>query len=255
MQPGDFPHRADLVGPDQADAGDADRMQRAVERLLPEVEELLQGGKFRGEVIVLPDVGLQQGVAIGQPVNDFRGVRWKPCNWRTKSFDTTHDGMERPSWLRSRASTFARRAQPTIRKANAQKHVRFLRGKHQSKFRAALRSSGVSMSRVTESSANGSSTIPRDPRRRGSGARPRRLLGSHAAEKSSAEERRIATLAGVDRRTAAPPGSFRRRRSGHRSCRNGFLACRRAGQQRQRRPAPPPAPSSARTPGRWRNPD
>ena len=49
------------------------RMQRAVELLHPEGEEALQLGKFREQVVVLPDVGLQQPRMVRPTVEDLRG--------------------------------------------------------------------------------------------------------------------------------------------------------------------------------------
>ena len=65
--------RLDLGRRDQARMRDLDRMQRAVERLRPEVEKLLQHRKFRAEIVLLPDVGLQQPGMIRTAIENVRG--------------------------------------------------------------------------------------------------------------------------------------------------------------------------------------
>jgi K+-transporting ATPase A subunit len=46
----------------------AHRMQRALELLLPEGQEAVQFGKFGEQIVVLPDIGLEQPAMIGAPV-------------------------------------------------------------------------------------------------------------------------------------------------------------------------------------------
>jgi hypothetical protein len=48
-------------------------MQRAFERLEPEGEKTVERRKARAEVVVLPDVGLQQGRMIRQAIEDLCG--------------------------------------------------------------------------------------------------------------------------------------------------------------------------------------
>src|SRR5215831_3673145 len=64
--------RADFGRPDQASMGDRDRMQRSLERLQPEGQKAVEHWKSRAEVVVLPDIGLQQGRMIGKPIEDLR---------------------------------------------------------------------------------------------------------------------------------------------------------------------------------------
>src|SRR5215475_1953003 len=58
---------------DQARMGDRHRMQRALERALPEQQELLQHRERRTEVVFLPDVALQQPGMVRAPIEDMRG--------------------------------------------------------------------------------------------------------------------------------------------------------------------------------------
>src|SRR5262245_30568882 len=51
---------------------DRDRIEWSLELLQPERQEPVQDGKARTQVVVLPDIGLQQGWMIGQPVEDLR---------------------------------------------------------------------------------------------------------------------------------------------------------------------------------------
>ena len=48
------------------------RMQGAIERFAPEIEKSLQFGEFRAEIVLLPDIGLEQPGVIGAPVEDMR---------------------------------------------------------------------------------------------------------------------------------------------------------------------------------------
>src|SRR3569833_1052728 len=50
---------------------DRHRMQRTVELLLPESEEVAQRRKLRKHVVVLPDIGLQQRAMIRHPVENL----------------------------------------------------------------------------------------------------------------------------------------------------------------------------------------
>src|SRR6478752_8958662 len=47
-------------------------MERTVELLLPERQEILQRRKFRKHVVVLPDVGLEKRGMIGHPIENLR---------------------------------------------------------------------------------------------------------------------------------------------------------------------------------------
>ncbi len=64
--------KAHLVAGDDFLCGHLDRMQFAIEIRLPKVEELRQHGKFRGEIIVLPNKRLQETRMVGEMVEDFR---------------------------------------------------------------------------------------------------------------------------------------------------------------------------------------
>src|SRR3569832_990592 len=66
-------HRLERGRLDQLAVRNLDRVQRALELLLPELEEAMQLGEFREEVVGLPDIGLKQPVVIGTPVQDLRG--------------------------------------------------------------------------------------------------------------------------------------------------------------------------------------
>src|ERR1700730_10840034 len=61
---------ADLGRLDQARMRHRHRVQRALELLQPEIEELVELGKGRAEVVILPDISLQQPGVIGPPVED-----------------------------------------------------------------------------------------------------------------------------------------------------------------------------------------
>src|SRR4051794_7868391 len=56
----------DLRRLDQSRMRDRDRVQRTFQGLEPKAEKLVQDRKLRTEIVVLPDVGLQQSRMIGQ---------------------------------------------------------------------------------------------------------------------------------------------------------------------------------------------
>lgn len=64
---------APFVWSDQTLVGIADGMQRPVEARLPEVQKLVHFRKIRRKIIVLPDIGLQDGFEFGNAVEDMRG--------------------------------------------------------------------------------------------------------------------------------------------------------------------------------------
>src|ERR1700720_3072516 len=72
VQPELAVHRADFGGPDQARMRDRHREERPFELLEPEPQEAVERRKSRAEIVVLPDIGLQQGGMIGKPVEDLR---------------------------------------------------------------------------------------------------------------------------------------------------------------------------------------
>src|ERR1700730_13159255 len=57
---------------DQLGMRDADSEQRAFELLLPEGEKILQRRKIRKQIVILPDVGLQQRGMIRHPIQNLR---------------------------------------------------------------------------------------------------------------------------------------------------------------------------------------
>src|SRR6266571_2715143 len=73
MQPEHPVDRAQLGRLDQARMGDRHRVQRPVELLLPECEEALEDRKVRAQIVVLPDIGLQQPGMVGAAIEDAGG--------------------------------------------------------------------------------------------------------------------------------------------------------------------------------------
>ncbi len=74
---------AHLVSGDELSRGHLDRMHLAVEVRLPKIEELRQRGKFRSEIIVLPDERLEEKRMVGEMVEDFRrgqAIKWSLAN-------------------------------------------------------------------------------------------------------------------------------------------------------------------------------
>src|SRR5579872_756840 len=64
---------AELGGADEAAMGDAHGMERPFELFAPECQELHQDRELRRDVVVLPNVALQQRGMIRQAVKNFRG--------------------------------------------------------------------------------------------------------------------------------------------------------------------------------------
>ena len=73
LQPENAIHRFDLGRFDEAGMRDRDRMHGTFERFLPELQKTLQFREIWAEVVVLPDVGLQQPGMVRAPVQDVRG--------------------------------------------------------------------------------------------------------------------------------------------------------------------------------------
>src|SRR5262245_56205499 len=71
VQPEYAVHRPDLGGLDQARMRDRHRMQRPFELLQPEGEEAVEDRELGAQIVVLPDVGLQQRRIIGHPVENM----------------------------------------------------------------------------------------------------------------------------------------------------------------------------------------
>src|SRR5262245_7338889 len=63
----------EFAGLDELAMRDAHRMQWPLKLFHPECQEAVQLGKFGKEIVVLPDVGLQQPAMIGTPIQNVRG--------------------------------------------------------------------------------------------------------------------------------------------------------------------------------------
>src|SRR3954469_24543480 len=57
---------------DQPRMGHRDREQWSLKLFQPKIEELVENGEIRAEIVLLPDVGLQQEGMIRKPVQDVR---------------------------------------------------------------------------------------------------------------------------------------------------------------------------------------
>src|SRR5690606_4993682 len=64
-------HRAELAGADELLVRHRHRAERALELASPEVEEVVKRREGRGEVVGLPDIGLEERRMIRQGVEDF----------------------------------------------------------------------------------------------------------------------------------------------------------------------------------------
>ena len=73
MEMFEVPGMAQLGRRDELGGDELDRVQLAVQRAVPEIEEALQLGEARGHVVFLPDIGLEQGGMVGQVIEDLRG--------------------------------------------------------------------------------------------------------------------------------------------------------------------------------------
>src|ERR1700704_4854117 len=62
---------ANLGRLDQAGMRDRDRVQRPLELLQPEGEEAVEDREFGTQIVVLPQIGLQQRRMIGHPVENM----------------------------------------------------------------------------------------------------------------------------------------------------------------------------------------
>src|ERR671925_77331 len=71
MQPELAADCAYLRGPDQPGVGNRHRVERSLEGLQPERQELVQDRKPRAEIVILPDKGLQQRGMIRKPVKNL----------------------------------------------------------------------------------------------------------------------------------------------------------------------------------------
>ena len=73
MQPEFSVDRPDLRRLDQPRVRHRHRVQRALELFQPEIEEFIELGKVRAEIVVLPDIGLQEPGMVRPPVEDVGG--------------------------------------------------------------------------------------------------------------------------------------------------------------------------------------
>jgi hypothetical protein len=72
MQPEHAVDGAQLGRLDQLGMGDGDGEQGSLELLLPEREKILQRRKIRKQILILPDVSLQQRGVIRHPIENLR---------------------------------------------------------------------------------------------------------------------------------------------------------------------------------------
>ena len=62
---------AELRGADQLAVGHGDGVQHAIQLVAPEIQEPVEVRELRIEIILLPEIGLEQGGVVGQSVEDF----------------------------------------------------------------------------------------------------------------------------------------------------------------------------------------
>src|SRR5262245_27487176 len=67
--------KAEFGGRDQPPVRHANAVERAVEIGVPEAEEIGELGKARGEIVILPDIALQEPRIVRQTVEDLRGCQ------------------------------------------------------------------------------------------------------------------------------------------------------------------------------------
>jgi hypothetical protein len=92
-------YRVEFTGLDQPRLHHPHRMQRPVQILDPEIEEPAQFRKIRGQVVLLPDVALQEVLVVGHPVDDL--CRGEPVALELKfqcasAYSSLHVGLESP---------------------------------------------------------------------------------------------------------------------------------------------------------------
>jgi hypothetical protein len=78
MKPENATHCFDLDRFNEAGMRNSDRMQGTFERFLPKLQKALQFREMWVEVVVLPDVALQQPGMVRAPVQDIAVVRPYP---------------------------------------------------------------------------------------------------------------------------------------------------------------------------------
>ena len=74
MQPELAVDRADLGRLDQPRMRHGDRVQRAFQGLQPEIQKFVERRKYRTEIVILPDITLQQPGVIRPPVERMLAV-------------------------------------------------------------------------------------------------------------------------------------------------------------------------------------
>jgi hypothetical protein len=72
-------NHSQLRRPDQGRMRDGNLKQLAIEFGCPEVEKAFEFWKARGQVVLLPDIALQQGWIVWQAVDDFRRGQAEAC--------------------------------------------------------------------------------------------------------------------------------------------------------------------------------
>src|SRR6516162_3279209 len=60
---------------DQTAVANRDRIEPPLELGLPKLQETLQLRKIRAEIVILPNIGLQQPGMVGSPIHDFGGCQ------------------------------------------------------------------------------------------------------------------------------------------------------------------------------------
>jgi hypothetical protein len=80
--------RADLGRLDQPRMRHGDRVQRAFQSLQPEIKELVERRKCRAEIVILPDIALQQPGVVRPPVENVGCGQPVALSCRRKSCET-----------------------------------------------------------------------------------------------------------------------------------------------------------------------
>jgi hypothetical protein len=89
MKPENAVHCFDLDRFDKEGMRNRDRMQNTFERFLPKLQKTLQFREIWVEVVVLPDVALQQPGMVWAPYRMFAVVRPYPSTCFRKSCEVT----------------------------------------------------------------------------------------------------------------------------------------------------------------------
>ena len=83
----------DLIGLDELGGGYLDAMEPRVERCFPKVQELSKNRKFRRDIEVLPNIGLEETWVIREMIEDF--CRGEPIVLYHE-FEVTHEAILLP---------------------------------------------------------------------------------------------------------------------------------------------------------------